>query len=90
MELDKIIKLNAEKLNLRAVASDGGTAYIEVAIQGEDGYFFYIDGRIGSPHNGQIFNEYPDEPNAIMLDSSSNLAKSIKELYSKVNDTLRN
>ena len=77
----------AENVNVRAVATDGGTQYIEVTIKGKDGYFFYVDGRINSETRGGIFTDYPDHASAEILNRESKLFKSIKQFLIEQNET---
>ena len=70
----------AEQLIIRAIASDGGTAYAEAIVEGVDGWQFYIDGRIGSTTSGELFSDYPSEE-SIKLESTSIFVRSIKEKW---------
>lgn len=71
-----------EVLTIRAIATDGGTAYVEVRLNGDD-WNFYVDGRTGSSCRGEVFTQYPTQPDAMMLNPDSELAQSIKSLYGK-------
>ena len=78
--IDDIENLSAEKIVVRAVAGDGGTRYIEVTIEGDDGHFYFVDGRIGSQSAGEIFTEYPGTENSRIVSPQSTLSKSIKAM----------
>ena len=78
MDFDKNKK--AESVNLRAT-SDEGIGYIEVTIEKEDGYFFYIDVREDSKTYEEIFANYPKDLSEKPLEMDSILSKTIKRLY---------
>ena len=79
--LDKAI----EKLHVRAVSNDGGTAYAEAVADGEDGWQFFIDGRKGSETAGELFTEYPDDERAQMIDPASVFSVSVKTAWESRN-----
>ena len=72
-----------DKLILRAIATDGGTAYLEAVVGGEDGWQFYRDGKVGSDTWGELFFDFPASPDE-MIEPRSAFAISVKEKWENV------
>lgn len=59
---------------------DGGSSKIEVHIEGIR-YELYVDSRIDTRTPAEVYDRYPADRGAIMLDPDSELAISIKKQY---------
>ncbi|MCW8880331.1 MAG: hypothetical protein OQK51_25005 [Kangiellaceae bacterium] len=75
MNLDR----EPDKVDIVAIATDGGTMVLDVYVSGEI-LNLYVDNRINTSTPKQIYTSYPDEDEAVMLESSSKLVLGIKKL----------
>ena len=78
--VDYPLNKRIDKLIIRSIATDGGTAYAEAVVDGVDGWQFYIDGRIESTTSGELYLEYPSEESSVTIDPDCAFAKSVKEM----------
>ena len=81
--------LEATGLNIGEVTADGGTLHVEVTIDGNCGYYFYIDGRVGSSTSGEVYLDLPHGSEAMILNPESVLSKSIKKMISEQEEKLK-
>jgi hypothetical protein len=58
------IKMKEKECELIAACRDGGT----LMFKDSEGIVYYVDGRIGTHTKDKVFDRYPSEPNAVILD----------------------
>jgi hypothetical protein len=83
MEMREVEKLEATAVVVQAVAADGGTRHIEAFVGDQGGFFFYVDGRIGSPTSGELYFGSPHVEASIMLPPDSPMSRSVKRLFAQ-------
>lgn len=71
--------MNKITLQLIGIYKDGGTKFyieegsiknLKIIIEVKDLKKYYIDGRFKSPTKGELFDRYPSEEGAVLLDKS--------------------
>jgi len=78
------LNLQPEKIEVIAVASDGGTQAIDISLNGVT-HNLFSDNRINTKTPNEIYSMYPGDEDAEMLDPNSILVKSIKEFLESEN-----